>query len=107
MRMAESNKWVTASPSESLDVRGAARALHGVPGQGKTMTVDDITTFVCEKCREPFDPMHGGICRVCKRLLCHEHLIGLGTIRFRPDKGQPVCPECSERAGRPGRHPEA
>ena len=30
----------------------------------------------CDECRLPFDPVHGGVCSRCRRLLCGKHIYG-------------------------------
>ena len=33
----------------------------------------------CDECRTRFDPVHGGVCPSCRRLLCATHLYGSNT----------------------------
>ena len=53
--------------------------------------------FKCDKCNSDFDPSHGGICRICKRLLCSKHLLGFWRINLKLDNKQPICPECIKK----------
>jgi hypothetical protein len=49
----------------------------------------------CDKCRLPFDPVHGGVCSQCRRLLCGRHMYGSIFRRLESFLGRPlVCPEC-------------
>jgi len=55
------------------------------------------TTLVmeCDQCRERFDPIQGGVCPRCERLLCNRHLYGSWVRRLRGYLGlRTVCPEC-------------
>jgi hypothetical protein len=56
----------------------------------------------CDKCRVRFDPVRGGYCDGCERLLCDAHYYGTGVralLRFVGTKT--LCPEC-RAAGRTG-----
>jgi hypothetical protein len=57
----------------------------------------------CEKCGDQFDPLSGGICASCGRLLCGKHLRGwLRSLLPALGTERPVCADC--RAGwRPAR----
>ena len=49
----------------------------------------------CDKCRLPFDPVYGGVCSQCRRLLCGRHMYGSVFRRLQSFFGTPlVCPEC-------------
>ena len=49
----------------------------------------------CDKCRMPFDPVHGGVCSRCGRLLCGRHIYGSIFRRLQSFLGMAlVCPEC-------------
>ena len=49
----------------------------------------------CDKCRLPFDPVHGGVCSRCNRLLCGQHIYGSILRRLQSFLGTAlVCPEC-------------
>jgi hypothetical protein len=55
------------------------------------------TTLVmeCDSCRTRFDPIQGGVCPTCERLLCNRHLYGSWVRRLRGYFGmKTVCPEC-------------
>lgn len=56
----------------------------------------------CDECRTPFDPVRGGVCPSCRRLLCATHLYGSFLRRVQGLLmlgGAPRCPYC--RAGQP------
>ena len=56
----------------------------------------------CDECRTRFDPVHGGVCPSCRRLLCTTHLYGSFVRRLQGMLllgGPPQCPYC--RAGKP------
>jgi len=53
--------------------------------------------FKCDKCESDFAPDNGGICRVCKRLLCSRHLFGFMRINLIFYNKQPICPECFKK----------
>lgn len=58
----------------------------------------------CEACGEKFDPVYGGACTSCRRLLCSEHLYGSRWWRLLGYVGREVkCVEC--RAGVPVARP--
>jgi len=56
----------------------------------------------CDVCRTVFDPVFGGVCAQCRRLLCPTHLYGgafqrlLGRFSLR----QAVCVDCRAKSGR-------
>jgi hypothetical protein len=53
----------------------------------------------CDACDYRFDPLHGGVCERCQRILCMKHLHGSWLRRLLVDLGaRPVCVDC--RAGR-------
>ncbi|MFN2565064.1 MAG: hypothetical protein ABR499_08670 [Gemmatimonadaceae bacterium] len=53
----------------------------------------------CEQCGGEFDPLTGGICASCGRLLCGRHLRGwLRSLLPTIGTARPVCVDC--RAGR-------
>jgi hypothetical protein len=54
----------------------------------------------CEQCRAPFDPVYGGACTRCRRLLCARDLHGGAGRRLLALGGlvrEPVCVRCRER----------
>ena len=52
----------------------------------------------CDICDYRFDPIHGGVCDKCQRILCMKHLHGSWIRRLWVDLGAAnVCVEC--RAG--------
>jgi hypothetical protein len=52
----------------------------------------------CDVCNYRFDPIHGGVCEACNRILCLKHLHGSWLRRLTVDMGaRCVCVEC--RAG--------
>lgn len=49
----------------------------------------------CEACGERFDPVYGGACPSCRRLLCSTHLYGSRWQRLRGYFGREVqCVDC-------------
>jgi hypothetical protein len=54
----------------------------------------------CEQCQQRFDPLTGGACARCRRVLCGRHLRG-----WRPailalfERTQPVCVACRRAEG--------
>jgi hypothetical protein len=57
----------------------------------------------CERCGAWFDPVHGGVCASCGKILCIAHLHGSMLARLRSLLGgQPVCAACrsARRAAR-------
>jgi hypothetical protein len=49
----------------------------------------------CDECRARFDPVHGGVCSRCNRLLCGQHIYGSFLRRIRSWIGGPlVCTIC-------------
>ena len=56
------------------------------------MLIKSTIRFKCDMCKSEFDPSDGGICQVCKKLLCSKHLLGFWGHLL--DTEQPICPEC-------------
>lgn len=58
-------------------------------------------TAECDQCRSRFEPSRGGVCSVCQRILCGEHLHGSWAHRLSVELwGRPaVCVECRARRG--------
>jgi hypothetical protein len=55
----------------------------------------------CEQCGTAFDPLSGGICAACGRLLCGRHLRGwLASLLPPLGSDAPRCPDC-RRSDRP------
>jgi hypothetical protein len=53
----------------------------------------------CERCGVRFDPVTGGVCSVCRRILCDAHLNGSFFRRARTWFGAaPVCVYCAAAA---------
>ena len=49
----------------------------------------------CDECRAWFDPVHGGVCSRCNRLLCGKHIFGSIGRRLQSFLGSPlVCTRC-------------
>lgn len=68
------------------------------------------TLGTCDECRVPFDPVKGGVCPRCGRLLCGEHFYGSFLRRLQGIVGgRPACVRCrrGEEPGTPGRAPGA
>ena len=56
----------------------------------------------CERCGVRFDPVSGGVCSVCRRILCDAHLNGSFFRRARTWFGAaPVCVFCADAADGP------
>ena len=55
----------------------------------------------CEECGTSFDPLTGGICPACRRLLCATHLRGwfAGVFGLPRSADVTLCRAC-QRAGR-------
>lgn len=54
----------------------------------------------CERCRLPFEPMKGGLCERCDRILCPNDLHGSLFARWRAAVTRhAVCVECRARQG--------
>lgn len=52
----------------------------------------------CDECRARFDPVRGGVCQDCRRLLCGEHYYGSLLRRLQGLLGfTPRCPRCRQR----------
>lgn len=52
----------------------------------------------CDECRTMFDPVHGGVCARCHRLLCGHHIYGSLLRRLKSYLGGALlCTAC--RAG--------
>jgi hypothetical protein len=61
----------------------------------------------CDVCEFRFDPLHGGVCERCERILCMKHLHGSWLRRLRVDLGaRSVCVECRAGVG-PTKNKEA
>ncbi|MGQ0712404.1 MAG: hypothetical protein ACT4PJ_01595 [Gemmatimonadaceae bacterium] len=59
------------------------------------------TVFMkCERCGLPFEPIKGGLCQRCDRILCPADLHGSALARWRAAlTGRATCLECrSQRA---------
>ena len=55
------------------------------------------TLAACDECRTLFDPVHGGVCPSCRRLLCGTHYYGSLLRRLQGlVGGRPRCPACRE-----------
>jgi hypothetical protein len=49
----------------------------------------------CEVCDFRFDPLHGGVCERCSRILCMRHLHGSWLRRLSVDLGaRCICVDC-------------
>ncbi|MDQ4081260.1 MAG: DUF2043 domain-containing protein [Gemmatimonadota bacterium] len=49
----------------------------------------------CERCGLPFEPMKGGLCQRCDRILCPTDLHGSTVARWRAAlTGRAICVEC-------------
>jgi hypothetical protein len=56
----------------------------------------------CEQCRRRFDLVYGGVCSVCGRILCDDHLHGSFWRRWRVYLGgAATCIACTTQRGRP------
>ena len=57
----------------------------------------------CDECGRAFDPVKGGVCPACGRLLCGEHFYGSLLRRMLGYLGVPTrCVRC--RSGQGGAH---
>ena len=55
------------------------------------------TIATCDECRAAFDPVNGGVCPSCRRLLCGEHYFGSLFRRLQAMVGgRPRCVACRE-----------
>ena len=53
------------------------------------------TLGTCDECRAVFDPVKGGVCPRCRRLLCGEHYYGSILRRLQGLAGRPpACVRC-------------
>jgi hypothetical protein len=53
----------------------------------------------CDVCRMPFDPVFGGTCTQCGKLLCAEHLYGSVLVKLAGYAGiRRPCVDCRRRA---------
>jgi hypothetical protein len=53
----------------------------------------------CDECRLPFDPVQGGVCSRCNRLLCRHHIFGSVLRRLQSYLGGSlVCVACRVKA---------
>ena len=51
----------------------------------------------CDECRAAFDPVHGGVCSRCRRLLCGRHIYGSLLRRLQSYLGLAlVCTACRD-----------
>ena len=52
----------------------------------------------CDVCRAVFDPVYGGACESCRRLLCSRHFYGSLAQRLKSylllGGGRQLCAEC-------------
>jgi hypothetical protein len=56
----------------------------------------------CDECRLPFDPVWGGGCPSCGRLLCGVHLYGAGLKRLAAYLGtRKPCVRCRNQLSQP------
>ena len=56
----------------------------------------------CERCGAWFDPVRGGVCPSCGRILCGDDLYGSLAMRLRGYVGLPVrCRACRPRGALP------
>ena len=54
----------------------------------------------CERCGLPFEPMKGGLCQRCDRILCAADLHGDILSRWRAAiTGRAICVECRAKRG--------
>jgi len=66
------------------------------------------TIGTCDECRAAFDPVKGGVCPRCRRLLCGDHYYGSILRRLHGlVGGRPACVRCrnGEEPGTAGRGP--
>ncbi len=63
-------------------------------GIGNTPDVHPGLANICEQCHLPFTPLGGGMCSVCKRMLCQRHLFGLSSGFALRRPGPIVCGRC-------------
>jgi len=55
------------------------------------------TLATCDECRAVFDPVRGGVCPQCRRLLCGDHYYGSLLRRLQGLLGfRPRCVACRE-----------
>lgn len=55
------------------------------------------TLAQCDECRAVFDPVRGGVCSQCRRLLCGDHYYGSVLRRLQGLLGfAPRCVACRE-----------
>lgn len=55
----------------------------------------------CEECQRSFEPLSGGACARCKRLLCGRHLRGWRPAVFALfERARPECVRCRRAAAR-------
>ena len=47
--------------------------------------------FMCAKCQVYFEPINGGLCSICGRLLCSAHL----NFIKKGGNTEPICTDCS------------
>ncbi len=63
-------------------------------GIGNTPDVHPGLANICEQCQLPFMLLGGGMCSVCKRMLCKRHLFGLSGRFALTRPGPIVCRKC-------------
>ena len=52
----------------------------------------------CERCSLPFEPIKGGLCQRCDRILCSADLHGDTLSRWRAAlTGRVICVECRQK----------
>ncbi|HJR67502.1 MAG TPA: hypothetical protein VJ802_13820 [Gemmatimonadaceae bacterium] len=52
----------------------------------------------CERCSLPFEPIKGGLCQRCDRILCSADLHGDTLSRWRAAlTGRAICVECRQK----------
>lgn len=55
----------------------------------------------CDRCGLPFEPIKGGLCQRCDRILCPADLHGDLLSRWRAAiTGRPICVECRAKRER-------
>ena len=94
------------SLSSPPHARHSPREAARLPGAGDERRLvffrESMFKTDCERCGVRFDPVKGGVCEQCKRILCGDHLYGsLGQrLRVQLLGATPVCIYC--RAEVPG-----
>src|SRR5688500_20354276 len=78
---------------------GAARASHIDEIPRMKLLRESTVAAECERCGVRFDPVTGGVCSVCRRILCDAHLNGSFFRRARTCFGAaPACVYCAAAA---------